>query len=58
MDELLGTSGMSPGTINEQYLSLIRPGLNVHTIHAELEGGGMSDVFIDLLRRLQSKCLS
>jgi len=54
MDELLGTDGISPGTINEQYLSLIRPGLNVHTIHAELEGGGMSDVFIDLLRRLQT----
>lgn len=53
MDELLGADGISPGTINDHYLSLIRPGLNVHTIHAELEGGCMAGVFTDLLRRLQ-----
>jgi len=53
MDELLGMDGISSGTINDHYLALIRPGLNVHTIHAELEGGGMANVFIDLLQRLQ-----
>ncbi|MHC1698037.1 MAG: 4-deoxy-4-formamido-L-arabinose-phosphoundecaprenol deformylase [Geobacteraceae bacterium] len=53
MDELLGADGISPGTINEHYLSLVRPGLNVHTIHAELEGGCMAEVFKDLLQRLQ-----
>ena len=52
MDELLGTEGLSADTINDHYLSLVRPGLNVHTIHAELEGGGMVDVFKDLLQRL------
>ncbi len=53
MDELLGTEGISQDTINDHYLSLVRPGLNVHTIHAELEGGRMADLFVDLLRRLQ-----
>lgn len=55
MDELLGTEGISPDTINAHYLSLVKPGLNVHTIHAELEGGCMANVFIDLLQRLQQK---
>ncbi len=55
MDELLGTEGISADTINDHYLSLVRPGLNVHTIHAELEGGGMVDVFVDLLQRLQKR---
>lgn len=54
MDELLGADGVSPGNINNHYLSLIRPGLNVHTIHAELEGGCMAGVFTDLLQQLQS----
>jgi len=54
MDELLGADGVSPANINDHYLSLIRPGLNVHTIHAELEGGCMSGVFTDLLQRLQN----
>ncbi|MDD2338403.1 MAG: 4-deoxy-4-formamido-L-arabinose-phosphoundecaprenol deformylase [Geobacteraceae bacterium] len=53
MDELLGADGISPGSVNDHYLSLIKPGLNVHTIHAELEGGCMADVFKDFLQRLQ-----
>jgi undecaprenyl phosphate-alpha-L-ara4FN deformylase len=53
MDELLGTEGITPDTINNYYCALLQPGLNVHTIHAELEGGVMSDVFVDLLRRHQ-----
>jgi undecaprenyl phosphate-alpha-L-ara4FN deformylase len=53
MDELLGMEGISADTINDHYLALVSPGVNVHTIHAELEGGGMADVFVDLLNRLQ-----
>jgi hypothetical protein len=53
MDELLGTDGITPDSINDHYLSLVRPGLNVHTIHAELEGGGMAHLFEDLLHRLK-----
>jgi len=55
MDELLGSSGISAATINDYYLSLIKPGLNVHTIHAELEGMSQSELFIHLLRRLVAK---
>jgi peptidoglycan/xylan/chitin deacetylase (PgdA/CDA1 family) len=51
-DELLGTEDITSETINDCYLSLIKPGLNVHTIHAEMEGGCLSGVFTDLLRRL------
>lgn len=54
MDELLGENGITAETVNDHYLSLIRPGLNVHTIHAELEGGVLSPVFIDLLERLRA----
>jgi len=53
MDELLGTDGITTETINDHYLSFVSPGLNVHTIHAELEGGVMADVFVDLLQRLK-----
>lgn len=53
MDELIGTGGLCEKNINDHYLSLIRPGLNVHTIHAELEGMRFSWVLTDLLRRLE-----
>lgn len=55
MDELLGTEGISPANINDYYISLLRTGLNVHTIHAELEGMSQSGVFSSLLRELQGK---
>jgi undecaprenyl phosphate-alpha-L-ara4FN deformylase len=54
MDELLGTGGISADNINSHYISLIQPGLNVHTIHAELEGMRLNQVFIDLIRRLRA----
>jgi undecaprenyl phosphate-alpha-L-ara4FN deformylase len=53
MDEILGENGITPETANDLYLSLVKPGLNVHTIHAELEGNILAGVFGDLLRRLQ-----
>jgi peptidoglycan/xylan/chitin deacetylase (PgdA/CDA1 family) len=52
MDELLGEGGITGETINDHYLSLVKPGLNVHTIHAELEGNVMASRFSDLLQRL------
>jgi peptidoglycan/xylan/chitin deacetylase (PgdA/CDA1 family) len=55
MDELLGENGIGAENINDHYLSLVRPGLNVHTIHAELEGKAMAPIFIDLLRRLRER---
>jgi len=52
MDEILGENGITAATINSHYLSLLAPGLNVHTIQAEMEGGLLADVFTDLLQRL------
>ena len=52
MDEILGENGISEETINDHYLSLLSPGLNVHTIRAELEGGIFSGVFSELLKKL------
>jgi undecaprenyl phosphate-alpha-L-ara4FN deformylase len=53
MDEILGENGITPETANNHYLSLVKAGLNVHTIHAELEGKSLAPVFSDLLTRLQ-----
>jgi peptidoglycan/xylan/chitin deacetylase (PgdA/CDA1 family) len=55
MDEIIGENGITVATANDHYLSLLKAGLNVHTIHAELEGGVLSDTFIDLLERLTSR---
>lgn len=53
MDEIIGENGITVATANDHYLSLLKPGLNVHTIHAELEGMALHDTFIDLLNRLR-----
>jgi peptidoglycan/xylan/chitin deacetylase (PgdA/CDA1 family) len=55
MDELLGENGITLETINDQYLKLLKPGLNVHTIHAELEGNALSTTFAELLKRLAER---
>ena len=49
LDEVLGLVPASG--LNDHYMSLMQPGLNVHTIHTEMEGGVMSCVFEDLLDR-------
>lgn len=51
LDEIFGGI-VSAEMINSRYLSLLRPGLNVHNIHAEIEGGVQSELFVDLLERL------
>jgi undecaprenyl phosphate-alpha-L-ara4FN deformylase len=53
MDEILGENGITTENVNDHYLSLLRPGLNVHTIHAEMEGKALAPFFMDLLQRLQ-----
>ncbi|HDQ93288.1 MAG TPA: 4-deoxy-4-formamido-L-arabinose-phosphoundecaprenol deformylase [Synergistetes bacterium] len=53
MDEILGSEGIDQNNINDHYLEAVKPGLNVHTIHAEMEGGSM----IHLLDELLSRCL-
>jgi peptidoglycan/xylan/chitin deacetylase (PgdA/CDA1 family) len=55
MDEILGENGITMENANDLYLSLLKPGLNVHTIHAELEGNAVDALFIDLLERLRQR---
>ena len=49
LDEVLGE--IPQERLNDRYMELLQPGLNVHTIHAEMEGGGQSALFEDLLDR-------
>ena len=50
MDEVLGL--VPEEKLNDYYMKLLHEGLNVHTIHTEMEGGMMSEVFREFL----SKC--
>ena len=47
MDEILGTIPVNK--INDYYMSLLHEGLNVHTIHTEMEGGIMCETFRDFI---------
>lgn len=49
LDELWGKDGLNAETVNDRYLDLLESGLNVHTIHPEMEGGAMRKVFEALL---------
>jgi peptidoglycan/xylan/chitin deacetylase (PgdA/CDA1 family) len=49
LDEIWGTGRWNFQNSGEMYSGLLKPGLNVHTVHAEMEGGGMSDVFARFL---------
>ncbi len=52
LDELFGEDGISSEAVIDHYLSLLRSGLNVHNIHAEMEGGIQSELLIALLEKL------
>jgi undecaprenyl phosphate-alpha-L-ara4FN deformylase len=54
MDEILGTDGIDAANVNDCYLSKLKDGLNVHTIHAEMEGGVMAESFVGLIERLKA----
>ena len=54
MDEILGVDGINAENVNDFYLGRLKEGLNVHTVHAELEGGVMADCFVALIERLQA----
>lgn len=55
MDELLERRGIDVNTVNDHLLASLQPGLNVHTIRAELEGMSLRATFINLLERLTAK---
>lgn len=52
IDEIIGENGIGEDTITDHYCSLVQPGLNVHSLHAELEGGIFSTLFCELLQKL------
>lgn len=49
LDELCSSGSIDAEGVSDRYLDLLEPGLNVHTIYAEVEGGDMSNVFAHLL---------
>jgi peptidoglycan/xylan/chitin deacetylase (PgdA/CDA1 family) len=55
LDELWGVGGLNSENAGERYFRLLKPGLNVHTVHAEMEGGGMSGVFERFLGRCEDE---
>ncbi|MDR3578938.1 MAG: polysaccharide deacetylase family protein [Oryzomonas sp.] len=54
-DEILGENGITPGNIHDYYLARVKDGLNVLTIHAELEGGAIRASFVRLLERFAAE---
>ena len=53
LDEVLGLDGMQGERVNDVFLSQLRSDrLNVHTIHAEVEGRTQLDLFASLLNHL------
>lgn len=56
-DELLGRDGLTPDALPEYYLQQLKPGLNVLTIHTELEGGVIRNSFNRLLELLQQHAI-
>lgn len=49
LDETYGRCGTTARELAPFYRSQLRAGLNVHTIHAEMEGMRYLDLFVDLL---------
>lgn len=54
-DEILGENGITPENVHDYYLSQMKEGLNVLTIHAELEGGAIRASFVRLLERFAAE---
>ncbi len=54
-DEILGDNGINSDNIHEYYLRNLLDGLNVLTIHAELEGGVIRNSFLRLLEGLAAE---
>lgn len=48
-DEILGVNGVTPDNIHTFYIDSLHDGLNVLTIHAEMEGNAICQSFVRLL---------
>jgi peptidoglycan/xylan/chitin deacetylase (PgdA/CDA1 family) len=49
LDELWGLDGIGSENVRDRYLDLLEPETNVHTVHAEVEGGNMNAPFAAFL---------
>ena len=45
LDEVLGVNNVNINNFDEFYIDILNEGLNVHTIHTEMEGGALVGVF-------------
>ena len=54
LDEILGADGINANNFDEYYLDMLQDGMNVLTIHTEMEGGALSGVF----ERFIDSCLA
>lgn len=54
-DELLGKNGITNDNYNEYMLSLLKPGMNVLTIHAEAEGISCLEMFREFVHKAREK---
>jgi len=45
LDEVLGVNNINVNNYDEFFIGILQEGLNVHTIHAEMEGGALANVF-------------
>jgi peptidoglycan/xylan/chitin deacetylase (PgdA/CDA1 family) len=55
LDEVYGRVGRDAAALTACYLAQVRPGLNVHTVHAEVEGLSLRSVFEALLDALRAR---
>jgi hypothetical protein len=55
LDEIYGVQETDPAALTRFYVDQIRPGLNVHTVHAEVEGLRHLPLFETLLDALRDR---
>lgn len=55
MDEILGRDGVDRYNVSDRYCHIMTDGLNVHTIHAEMEGMSMLGSMEELIAKVKGR---